>query len=253
MKQQRKKNSVVTGGAQGIGRAIVEMLLERGDDVYLFDRCNEQEVDQELIQSSERLHYRQVDISKSDERKSAFEWCGKDLDLRGERLDCLINNAGLVKDRMTARISEQDWDQVFDVNLKATFFCTQLGLKLMMKQKDNVTRYVIMMSSIVGHTGNIGQAVYAASKAGLLALTKSLAREYASRSLLVNAVAPGLIDTSMTRSMPEQFFDAAIQKIPLKRPGNPQDVAKIVAFLTSGNADFITGQTFDVNGGMLMR
>ena len=158
-----------------------------------------------------------------------------------------MNNAGVTRDTLAIRMNESDWDAVLDVNLKGTFFCSQQALKRMIKQPKS---YIINISSIVGIHGNAGQANYAASKAGIIALTKTLAQEYASRNVLVNAIAPGFIQTSMTDKLPESAKQMALDHIALKRFGQPDDVANLIDFLTSERADYITGQTIELTGGM---
>ncbi len=235
-----QKNSLVTGGLGGIGQAIVDALRDRGDHVIVFDRVspNEQSV-QDLV--SKGVTYIQVDLSSVQSIKDAFS------QLPVSYVDLLVNNAGVTRDTLAMRLSENDWDIVLDINLKGAFFCSQQAIKLMIKQPKS---YIIFMSSIVGVHGNPGQTNYAASKAGLIALTKSLAKEYAGRNILVNAIAPGFIDTAMTRGLPELIKQKALEYIPLKRFGVPMDVAHTVDFLSSGKADYITGQVIEITGGM---
>lgn len=247
------KNVLVTGGLQGIGRAIVDHLKIRGDKLFVFD-CVSPE-DQRVVELiAQDIVYIQVDIASVASIKFGFEQLYAQLDLQREKskesglLDVLVNNAGITRDALALRMSEIDWDTVLDVNLKGAFFCAQQALKRMIKQSQS---YIINISSIVAQTGNPGQANYAASKAGLCALTKSLALEYASRNILVNALAPGFIQTTMTDKLPDQTKQEILQKIPLKRFGSSNDIASCVAFLTSGDADYITGQVFAINGGMI--
>lgn len=247
MKQkQRICNALVTGGVQGIGRAIVDMFLERGDTVFVFDYVSPDDERVEALIAS-GVFYVQVDISFVDSIKLGF---AKLFELLGDRpLDILVNNAGITRDMLALRLSEQDWDAVLDVNLKGAFFCTQQALRRMAKQEKS---YVINISSVVGIVGNPGQINYAASKAGLIAVTKTLAKEYASRNILVNAIAPGFILTRMTEKLSERVKEKALEHIPLKRFGKPCDVAHLISFLTSGNADYITGQVIPLDGGMLL-
>ncbi len=247
------KNVLVTGGLQGIGRAIVDHLKIRGDKLFVFDRIDiTDSIVQELI--AQDIAYIQVDIASVASIKAGFDQLYNLLDVQSDNkegsgaLDVLVNNAGLTRDSLALRMSEADWDIVLDVNLKGAFFCAQQALKRMIKQSQS---YIINISSIVGKTGNPGQANYAASKAGLYALTKSLALEYASRNILVNALAPGFIQTSMTDKLPDHIKEEVLQKIPLKRFGSSNDIACCVAFLTSGDADYITGQEIAINGGMV--
>lgn len=234
----RVLNSLVTGGVQGIGLAIVEKLLGRGDNVFVFDIVGE---DSEQVSNIKKLgaKYITVDISSFDSIKKGF--------LQIPNLDLLVNNAGVTKDGLAIRMSEQDWDFVFNVNLKGTFFCCQQAIKKMMVRKKG---YIVNLSSIVGITGNPGQVNYAASKAGVISLTKTLAQEYGVRNILVNAIAPGFIQTSMTNKLPEQIKGEIISRISLKRLGKPEEIANLVCFLSSGMADYITGEVLNINGGM---
>lgn len=237
-------NSIITGGVQGIGKSIVSKLLSRGDNVYVFDRLSNSD---ELATEIQQLGaiYIQADITSTPSIKAAFDQVFAQLG--NTNLDLLVNNAGVTKDNIAIRLSETDWDLVLNVNLKGTFFCTQQAIKKMMRQPKG---YIINISSIVGIHGNPGQANYAASKAGIIALTKTLAQEYGSRNILINSIAPGFIQTKMTDKLPEDVKNIALQHIALKRLGTPEDVANLVIFLSSGNADYITGQTIEVTGGM---
>jgi len=230
------KNVLVTGGAQGIGKAIVDKLRLRGDRVFVFD-----------ILPSDDENYVQTDVSSFDSIKKSFE---KLFDILGdEPLDVLVNNAGITRDMLALRMSIDQWDDVLSVNLSGAFFCAQQALKKMIKQKKS---YIINMASVVGVVGNPGQINYAASKAGLIAVTKTLAKEYAGRNILVNAIAPGFIQTEMTKKLSEKNKTEALYHIPLKRLGAPEDVANLVCFLTSELADYLTGQVIHVDGGMVI-
>lgn len=240
-------NSLVTGGVQGIGFAIVRNLLERGDKLFVFDYLAP---DNQAVQDLTRLgcKYFQVDVSSVESIKDGFSQLLKELTLSENKdLNVLVNNAGVTRDTLAIRMSEQDWDIVLDVNLKGTFFCSQQAIKYMMKQSKS---YIVNISSIVGIHGNIGQTNYAASKAGIIALTKSLAQEYASRNIMINAIAPGFIQTKMTDNLSDAAKQAVFDHISLKRFGQPSDVAELVYFLTSGKADYITGQVIELTGGM---
>ena len=242
-----KFNSLITGGVQGIGLSIAKKLLSRGDCVSVFDYLPK---DAQAVQDLKKLNikYLKVDVSSVESIKNGFDQLFKFLDNQSNKdLNLLVNNAGVTRDALAIRMGESDWDTVLDVNLKGTFFCSRQALKRMIKQPKS---YIINISSIVGIHGNAGQANYAASKAGIIALTKTFAREYASRNVLVNAIAPGFIQTSMTDKLPESAKQMALDHIALKRFGHPDDVANLIDFLTSGRADYITGQTVELTGGM---
>ena len=234
--------SIITGGAQGIGNSIALLLKQRGDAVVVFDRIDKNDrIAQLLIAAG--IIYQQVDVTSMPSITAAFAA----LDVQDLQPYILINNAGVTRDGLAVRMGETDWDLPFDVNVKGAFLCAQQALKRMIKLPKS---YIINMSSIVGLYGNPGQANYAASKAALIGLTKSLALEYAARNVLVNAIAPGFIETAMTDALPEAIKQKALEHIPLKRFGKPADVAQLVAFLTSGQADYLTSQVFVVSGGM---
>jgi len=239
-------NSLVTGGACGIGRTIVEKLLARRDKLFVFD-CLPTDSEQAKELQKIGVKYFQVDVCSVDSIKNGFTELFKFLNSQNQNLSLLVNNAGVVADNLAIRMTEREWDFVLDVNLKGSFFCSQQAIKHMMKNKKG---YIVNISSIVAKVGNPGQANYAASKAGIIALTKTLAQEYAARNILINAIAPGFIKTGMTEKLPENIKEKALQHIGLKRFGQAIDVANLVNFLSAGNADYITGQVFDVNGGM---
>jgi 3-oxoacyl-[acyl-carrier protein] reductase len=242
-----KRNALVTGGLQGIGRAIVRKLMQRGDSLFVFDLAP---VDDERVKQlqDEGVFYCQVDVGSYTSIERGFAQITSILDQQEHKsLDILINNAGITRDGIALRIKESDWDAVCNVNLKGAFFCAQKALAHMMRQSKG---YIINISSIVGLRGNPGQANYAASKAGLIALTKTLAFEYARRNVVVNAIAPGFIQTAMTEKMNPDQKKQVRELIALKRFGTADDIAYVAAFLTSGDADYITGQVIEVNGGM---
>lgn len=242
-------NVLVTGGVQGIGKAIVDVCLGRGDHVMVFD-CLPNDDERVNALQKQGVDYIQVDLANVESIKCGFAALFVLLDARPHKaLDVLVNNAGITRDTLALRMTESDWDAVLDVNLKGAFFCSQQALKRMIKQEKS---YIVSMSSVVGIVGNPGQINYAASKAGLIAMTKTLAREYGSRNVLVNAVAPGFIQTRMTDKLSDDVKKQAMEAIPLRRFGTIQDVANMVAFLTSGNADYLTGQVLHVDGGMVL-
>ena len=235
-------NALVTGGARGIGRSIVRTLSARGDKVFVFDCLpTSDSLVADLFKNN--VSYIQADLSSVDSIKNGFI----QLFSKIKTLNLLVNNAGITRDNLALRLSEKDWDDVLTVNLKGSFFCSQQALKCMIKQPVS---YIIFISSIVARLGNPGQANYSASKAGLIALTRTLSREYASRNVCVNAIAPGFIDTPMTQKLSDEIKQKALEHIPLNRFGTGQDVANLVDFLSSGRADYITGQVIEVTGGM---
>ena len=242
-----KLNSIVTGGINGIGSTIVATLKERGDNLFVFDVVD---TDHEKVSKIKSLgiNYFQVDVSNVESIQNGFN-AVFDLikNLENKNLDLLVNNAGITRDNLAIRLKEQEWDSVLDINLKGTFFCCQAAIKKMMRQEKS---YIINISSVVGISGNIGQVNYASSKAGVIALTKSLAAEYGSRNILINAIAPGFIQTDMTNKLPEKIKEDILNRISLKRFGNPEDVANLISFLSSGNADYITGQVLVLDGGL---
>ena len=233
----------VTGSTRGIGRAIAERLLEAGAKVAIVgrDAARAEAVASELGGNARGFG---CDVGHSDQVERAL----KDAEAALGPVDILVNNAGVARDNLLIRLTEEDWDTVLDANLKAAFHTTRLCLKGMMKRRSG---RIINITSVVGLTGNKGQANYAASKAGLIGFSKSVAREYASRNVLVNCVAPGYIDTDMTGGLPEEARAALLQGVALERPGRPEDVAGAVVFLASDLAAYITGQVIVVDGGMV--
>ncbi len=237
----------VTGGAAGIGLAIARTLGARGARVVLFDRDEAMAGTsaQALAAEGIEAHARGLDVADGTAVEQAFEAA---LGALG-RVDVLVNNAGITRDGLLVRMTDEQWTQVLDVNLKGAFLCCRAVAKPMMKARSG---RIVNISSVVGLMGNGGQANYSASKAGLLGLTRSLARELAARGITVNAVCPGFIETRMTANLPETARVELMSKIPLGRLGQPRDVAEVVAFLASPRAAYVTGQTWAVDGGMVM-
>ena len=241
------KVAIVTGGAQGIGKSIATRLAQEGANVVIADVMEEvaKSTAQEISQKGNEAISIRVDVSRLS---SVEEMVKKTLDKFG-RIDILINNAGITRDGLVMRMKEEDWDLVLDINLKGAFNCIKAVSPIMMKQKSGK---IVNIASIVGIIGNIGQANYSASKAGLIALTKTCARELASRRINVNAVAPGFIQTSMTERLPAQVKEKLSSQIPFGEIGKPEDVASAVLFLVSEEASYVTGEVIRVDGGMAM-
>lgn len=243
-----KKVAVVTGASRGIGRAIAMRLAAEGCYVvinYNGSKEKAEEVQQEILQAGGEAHIYQCNVAD-------FEACGemfKDTVRKMGHLDILVNNAGITKDGLLMAMSEEDFSKVVDTNLKGTFYCIRHASRLMIKQRKG---RIINLSSIVGISGNAGQANYAASKAGVIGLTKSAAKELAPRGITVNAIAPGFICTDMTQVLPQQVKENIWKQIPMGGFGNPQDVAAAAAFFASEEAGYITGQVLMVDGGMAM-
>ena len=241
------KVAIVTGGAQGIGRAIAETLAGAGADVAVVDvevnRAHDTVA--AVIALGRRALAVKANVAEWTDVKAMADQVAMELG----RVDILINNAGITRDGLLLRMKEEDWNLVLDVNLKGTFHCTKAVLPALMKQRGGA---IVNIASVVGVMGNAGQANYAASKAAVIGFTKTVAREYASRGVRVNAVAPGFIDTAMTHGLAADARDALLKQIPLGRLGTPGDVAEAVRFLVSSAAAYITGHVLHVNGGMLM-
>jgi 3-oxoacyl-[acyl-carrier protein] reductase len=240
------KIALVTGASRGIGRAIALRLASRGATVIAAARENNAAATVEAILAADgKAEMGSVDVADA----SAIETLVSGALDRHGRIDILVNNAGIAKDQLMLRMKRDDWDSVLATNLTAAFVLTQAVLKPMIRQKSG---RIVCISSVVGQSGNAGQANYAASKAGLIGFAKSVAREVASRNITVNVVAPGLIDTDMTRGITADAHAEWAGQIPLKRLGSPDDIASAVAFLASDEAAYITGQVLAVNGGMYM-
>lgn len=240
------KVALVTGGARGIGRAIVEKLLQHGCKVVIADVLDDAGKSTVLeLTTQGEVSYVHCDVTSAADAQAAIDYALAKF----SALDILVNNAGVTKDTLLIRMTESDWDRVLNINLKGAFLMTQAAAKIMMKARSG---RIINIASVVGLMGNAGQANYAASKAGLVGFTKSIAKELAGRNVTVNAVAPGYIQTEMTEHLPEAAKQAFLENIPLKRAGLPQDVANTVLFFAADESAYITGQVLPVCGGLLM-
>jgi len=241
------KVALITGSARGIGKEIALVLAREGADIIISDVNFEmaEATAKEINALGRRSMAVKLDVTNF---KEVEETINKILD-KFSKIDILVNNAGITKDGLILRMSESDWDAVINVNLKGTFNCTKAVSKVMLKAKCGK---IVNLASIIGIIGNAGQANYSASKAGIIALTKTTAKELASRGICVNAVAPGFIQTEMTDKLPQEIKDKMLEAIPLKRFGKPSEVADLCLFLSSKDADFITGQTIVIDGGMVM-
>jgi 3-oxoacyl-[acyl-carrier protein] reductase len=243
----KDKVALITGGAQGIGKTIAQKMAEIGAIVCIGD-VNLEKTEatvKEIEQTGAKGLALQLDVSSQESVVSAF----KKITEAYQRVDIVVNNAGITKDSLLLRMKDEDWDRVLGINLKGAFLCCKEAVKMMSKQRAGK---IVNISSVVAFMGNAGQANYSASKAGLIGLTKTLAREYASREINVNAVAPGFIQTQMTDSLSEDVKKNLLQSIPLGKLGTAEDVAEAVVFLCTDSADYITGQVIHVNGGMYM-
>ncbi|MBN2417174.1 3-oxoacyl-[acyl-carrier-protein] reductase [bacterium] len=238
------KVALVTGSARGIGKTIAEVLADLGCAIVVSDIDKEGAEATAASLKTDAIAV-QADVSNADDVAALVDKATE----RFEKIDILVNNAGITRDNLLMRMKEEDWDLVLKINLKGAFLCTKQVLRGMMRQRSGK---IINIASVVGVMGNAGQANYAASKAGLIGFTKSVAREAASRNIQVNAVAPGYIETEMTSHLPNEVKENFLADIPSGRAGSGEDVAKVVAFLASSYADYITGQTIHVDGGMLI-
>jgi 3-oxoacyl-[acyl-carrier protein] reductase len=242
------KIAVVTGASRGIGRAIATKLAKLGATViinYNGSAEKAEEVKQKIIADGGRAEIMQCNVADYDSCEAFF----KEIINQFKRIDILVNNAGITKDGLMMRMSEEDFTSVIDVNLKGTFHGIRFASRQMMKQRSG---RIINMSSVVGISGNAGQVNYAASKAGVIGMTKSAAKELASRNITVNAIAPGFIETDMTSVLSEKVIEETMKQIPLGRLGSAEDIAETAAFLASDAAAYITGQVISVDGGMAM-
>ncbi len=239
------KSAIVTGSARGIGKAIAIALADRGADLVIsdVDEAQAQRTCGEITALDRRAIAVPCDVSKREQVGALVERAVQEFG----KLDIFVNNAGVTRDTLLVRMSEEQWDLVLDINLKGTFFGCQAAAKVMMKAR---TGRIVNVASITGLVGNVGQANYSASKAGVIALTRTVAKEFAARGINVNAVAPGFIETEMTRELSDKARAQFLQNVPLGRGGTPEDVANVVAFLCSADADYITGQCITIDGGL---
>ena len=237
------KKILITGATGGIGYSLVKKFSESGS-VVLASGTNEEKLEK-LSKDFTNIKIEKFKLNEHEKIESFIDLVEK----KNDGLDILINNAGITLDNLSIRLSEENWKKVLDINLTATFLMCKFAIKKMLKKKFGK---IINITSIVGHTGNLGQANYAASKAGIVAFSKSLAIEYAKKKININCVSPGFIQTEMTDKINEEFKKILINKIPSGNLGSPSDVANCVAFLASDMADYINGETIHVNGGMYM-
>jgi len=244
MNDLKNKNIIVTGASGGIGNSIVKKLYEVGANVLASGTRIEKL--EELKKEYNNIKILNFDIAQSDKIEGFID---TSTDALGGSLDCLINNAGITQDNLAIRMSINEWKKVIDINLTSTFLMSKYAIKKMLKNKSGK---IVNITSVVGHTGNLGQANYTASKAGIVALSKSLAIEYAKKNININCISPGFIKTAMTEKIDEKYKELIISKIPSARLGEPGDIANAVLFLTSNQSDYINGETLHVNGGMYM-
>tara|TARA_Y100000022_G_scaffold79308_1_gene68360 strand:- start:145 stop:882 length:738 start_codon:yes stop_codon:yes gene_type:complete len=244
MKDLENKNIIVTGASGGIGNSIIQKFNEYGANILAsgtrIEKLNE------LKSKYKKIKILKFDISQSDKIEKFIEDSSNEL---GGNIDCLVNNAGITADNLAIRMSLEEWKKVLDINLTSTFLLSKFAIKKMLKNK---TGKIINITSVVGHTGNLGQTNYTASKAGIIAMSKSLAIEYAKKNININCISPGFIKTAMTDKIDEKFKEIIISKIPSARLGEPEDVANAVIFLASNQSNYINGETIHVNGGMYM-
>ncbi len=243
----KDKVAIITGGARGIGREIALKFAREGADIVIWDVNLEAAgaTGKEIENLGRQALCGKVDVTNFTQVEESIN---KTLD-KFKKLDILVNNAGITKDNLLLRMAESDWDAVININLKGTFNCTKAASKVMLKQKSGK---ILNIASIIGIIGNFGQANYAASKAGIIALTKTTAKELSSRGICVNAVAPGFIQTDMTAKLSPAVQEQMLKNIPMGKFGKPEDVANLCLFLASSDADYITGQTIIIDGGMVM-
>ena len=244
MNDLKNKNIIVTGASGGIGNSIVKKLTEAGANI-LASGTRVEKLD-ELKSQFEKIKTLKFDISQSDKIEEFIENATKDL---GGSLDCIVNNAGVTQDNLAIRMSLEEWHKVININLTATFLMSKFAIKKMLKNKSGK---IVNITSVVGHTGNAGQVNYTASKAGIIAMSKSLALEYAKKNININCISPGFIKTTMTDKIDDKVKEIIVSKIPSARLGEPVDIANAVLFLSSSQSNYINGETLHVNGGMYM-
>ena len=244
MNDLKGKNIIITGASGGIGNSIVKRLIENGANILASGTRIEKL--EELKKNFEKIKILKFDISQSDKIEEFIDNATKEL---GGSLDCIVNNAGVTQDNLAIRMSLEEWQKVIDINLTSTFLMSKFAIKKMLKNKSGK---IVNITSVVGHTGNLGQANYTASKAGIIAMSKSLSIEYAKKNINVNCISPGFIKTAMTDKIDEKYKEIIISKIPSARLGEPEDIANAVLFLLSNQSNYINGETIHVNGGMYM-
>ena len=240
----KNKNIIVTGASGGIGNSIIKRLNEEGANILASGTRIEKL--EELKKNFEGIKILKFDILQSDKIEEFIENATKEL---GGSLDCIVNNAGITQDNLAIRMSLDEWQKVIDINLTSTFLMSKFAIKKMLKNKSGK---IVNITSVVGHTGNVGKANYTASKAGIIAMSKSLAIEYAKKNININCISPGFIKTAMTDKIDDKFKETIISKIPSARLGEPDDIANAVVFLSSNQSSYINGETLHVNGGMYM-
>ena len=244
MNDLKNKNIIVTGATGGIGHSIIKKL--HGQGVNILASGTRVEKLEELKKNFNNIKTLKFDISQSENVEAFIENASKELD---DNIDCIVNNAGITQDNLAIRMNLDEWKKVIDINLTSTFLMCKFAIKRMLKNKNGK---IINITSVVGHTGNLGQSNYTASKAGIIAMSKSLAMEYAKKNININCISPGFIKTAMTDKIDEKYKESIISKIPSARLGEPDDIANAVLFLASNQSDYINGETLHVNGGMYM-
>jgi 3-oxoacyl-[acyl-carrier protein] reductase len=244
MSNLENKNIIVTGASGGIGNSIVKKLNQAGANILASGTRIEKL--EELKKNFENIKILKFDISQSDKIVEFIENATNEL---GGSLDGIVNNAGITQDNLAIRMSLEEWQKVININLTSTFLMSKFAIKKMLKNKSGK---IVNITSVVGHTGNLGQANYTASKAAIVAMSKSLAIEYAKKNININCISPGFIKTAMTDNIDEKFREVIVSKIPSARLGEPDDIANAVLFLSSDQSDYINGETIHVNGGMYM-